>query len=227
MRCRAHGLSMGLLIVGGFVLMPNVNAETYVAGQLGFSVPNRASNVDVHDPAAPVNSHVGDYSLQNSLLYGAKVGHYFEPAPPFGLSLGLEAEVFNTNPNIKQQPVTVSAPIGSATFDHPGSTNRVTALAFNLLFRYPGKALQPYAGVGLGVFFAHQKDAGTGESQSSTAPGLNVLGGLRWKITEHVGVFGEYKYERVRFSFDPTPSLTGYNSTYSANSFVFGVGYHF
>ena len=103
----------------------------------------------------------------------------------------------------------------------------MTTLAFNLLLRYPGKVLQPYAGVGVGVFFARQRDAGSGESQSSTAPGLNVLGGLRWKVTEHVALFGEYKYDRARFSFSSTPSLTGYDATYSANSFVFGVGYHF
>jgi hypothetical protein len=42
-----------------------------------------------------------------------------------------------------------------------------------------------------------------------------------------VALFGEYKYNYVRFNFDPTQSLLGADATYTAHHFVFGVGYHF
>jgi opacity protein-like surface antigen len=158
------------------------------------------------------------------LLYGAKVGHYFNALP----WLGLELDVYNTNPHIKQQATTLTIPgMGTVTADSSGATARMTTLAFNILARYPGERLQPYAGAGLGIFFARFKDGETGESQSSTKPGLNILGGLRYKVTDHIGIFGEYKFNYVHLSFDPTPSLLGFNSDFTSHNFVFGVGYHF
>jgi opacity protein-like surface antigen len=168
---------------------------------------------------------LSDHSLQTSLAYGAKVGHYFDRLP----WLGMELEVFNAHPHIKQQDVTITAPPpgGSITFLSPGATIRMTTLAFNVLARYPGKHFQPYAGVGLGVFFARLHDKAVGASQSSTTEGLNTQLGLRYLVTDRVFAFGEWKFNYVRTNFNQTPALFGFDATYTARNFMFGVGYNF
>jgi opacity protein-like surface antigen len=204
-------------------------AETYVAGQVGYTVPNKLSNIKIdEDPVLPPGTTTNDFSLKNSLLYGAKVGHYFNSLR----WLGLEVEAFRTTPHIKQQNVTFNVPGGcplsTCSADLPGSTLGITTVAFNVVGRYPGERLQPYGAVGLGVFFAHLNDKTTGDSQNSNArPGLNTQLGLRYLVTKNISLFGEWKYNYVRFNFDPTPNLFQFAGTYSAHNFVFGVGYHF
>ena len=63
--------------------------------------------------------------------------------------------------------------------------------------------LQPYVGAGLGLFFAHTNGIGGANSSSDNAvPGFNGLAGVRYFFSEHVAMFGEYKYNRATFNFD-------------------------
>ena len=71
---RAKGLwvlTVGMLM---FLNAP-AQAELYVAGQLGVSIPNSFSNIEGVDANAGLN--VSDLKLQNSFMYGAKLGYYF------------------------------------------------------------------------------------------------------------------------------------------------------
>jgi opacity protein-like surface antigen len=82
----------------------------------------------------------------------------------------------------------------------------------------------------MGVFFANLKDGASGESSSTTNVGLNTQLGLRYKVTQNVAVFGEWKYNRANLNFSdssPTQAAGGFKGDYSANIFAFGVGYHF
>jgi opacity protein-like surface antigen len=221
MRSRLNSALFLVMVMCGFVLgQPAARGETYIAGQAGFVVPNAVSNIEIDDPAVPPGMKASDLKLKNSIMYGAKVGHYFNSLR----WLGVEGEVFNATPHIKQQDMSVG---GFTAPDQPGANLRVTTLAFNLVARYPGERLQPYAGAGVGLFFARVNDKSVNERQTSTAPGLNTQVGLRYLLTQHVSLFGEWKYNYARFSVDPTPNLLGYNATYTAHHLVFGVGYHF
>lgn len=91
------------------------------------------------------------------------------------------------------------------------------------MVRYPGKVFQPYAGVGLGVYFADID--GSGFSDSTTEPGLVVNAGARVFVTDRVALFGEYKYNFASFEFDdPTVLVKG---DYSVHHIVVGLTYHF
>lgn len=130
-------------------------------------------------------------------MYGGKVGYFFSRLN----WLGVETEAFTTTPHVKQQFTTISflgAPLVSGT--GIGNHFRVTTWALNLIARYPGERFQPYAGAGLGVFFARMSDLPG--SSSDTAPGLNALAGARFLIAKQVALFGEYKYNRATFEFD-------------------------
>ena len=94
--------------------------------------------------------------------------------------------------------------------------------------------LQPYVGAGLGVFFAHTNGFGGGSSASDNAvPGFNGLAGIRYFVTEHVAVFGEYKYNRANFNFNNVGSAVGggavggLNGDYSVHNVVGGLSFHF
>jgi opacity protein-like surface antigen len=219
-------------LIGGAALLLCASAlpawgEMYIAGQVGLTSPRNASQVDlaVDQTVLPPLS-LSDLSLKNSVMYGGKLGYYFDSVK----SLGIETEAFTTTPHLKQQNVTVSALDGSppVSQDLSGANFRVTTWAFNLVVRYPGERFQPYVGAGPGIFFAKLKD--DTDSASSTKVGLNTQVGLRYLITQNLAVFGEWKYNHVRLNFDSQafgPGVSGFSLHYSANLFVFGVGYHF
>jgi len=199
------------------------HGDFYVAGFAGFTSPNDFSSVTATGAGTGIG--VSNLALQSSLMYGAKVGYFF----PTINWLGVEAEVFNTNPNLKQQSVTFSVPGATASTVLPGADIRVLTTAFNVILRYPGAVFQPYAGIGLGVFFAEARDLGTlrGSVSDNWVPGLNALAGARFFLTKNIALFAEYKYNRATFTFDNVLLGAGLNGVYSANIFAGGVSFHF
>jgi opacity protein-like surface antigen len=216
---RLAGLVLFLILCGVLLLPAHSTAEMYVAGMVGYTAPNDLTNVEGNG----VNSGISlsDLEMQSSVAYGGKIGYYF----PQLNWLGIETELYNTTPHVKQQSPTASGfgftvPVGTL----PGFNVRVLTWGINAVVRYPGKTFQPYAGVGLGVFFAEAKFQG--QSDSDTAPGLNALAGIRLFATDHLAVFAEYKYNRASFSFT-NANVIGFDADYSANIFMGGVSYHF
>jgi hypothetical protein len=131
---------ISLLIV---VALPQIAfAETYVGGFFGVSQPNDFSNARGTDRFSSVT--ITDLAMANSYSYGEKVGYYFQQTP----WMGLEAEVFRSNPHIKQQSVATSGLGIGTTGSISGGYVRVITGALNILTRYPGKRFQPYAGLG-------------------------------------------------------------------------------
>lgn len=225
-----------LVLCAGFVLAKQAGAETYLAAELGWNFPS-SRDVELNGtprigpPLAPGTSSTG-LELKHSLMYGAKLGHYLADLP----WLGVETELFNTAPHEKQQFLIRTEPAGAgcpAFRDcviagvSPGFNLRVLTWALNLVVRYPGGRFQPYAGAGVGLFFAHRTDGVTGSSQSSTQPGLNTQLGLRYLLTKHLGLFGEWKYNYARFTFAETDKLFGTDYTYHAHMLALGVSYSF
>ena len=211
------GCALGLwcLLVGLCCLMlsgRSAQAEMYVAGQIGYTSPNDLSSVQGVGSISGL--HFSDLKLQDSIVYGAKAGYYL----PSMNWLGVETELFNTSPHVKQQPITVLG----VTAPAPGFDLNVFTWAINAMVRYPGNQFQPYAGVGLGLFFAEAKFQG--QSDKDVAPGLNALAGLRYFATDRIALFAEYKYNRAAFDF---PDAIGIKADYSANHFLGGVSFHF
>lgn len=213
-----------ILLAGCLMVMQTpAYPEGYIAGQFGISVPGSLRNIDVTTPGTS-GVTFSDFDVQNSLLFGAKVGYFSQSVRWFGV----EAEIFHTTPHVKQQDVIVTAPGGSVTVPGvPGLNFRMLTLAPNLVFRYPGKRFQPYVAVGPGIFMARLKDAQTGDAQSSTTLGLNAQLGLRYFMSRHLALFGEYKFNYSRLKFEDRPNLDGIDTDYLAHNLVIGIGYHF
>ena len=75
--------------------------EWYVGGQVGGAFPQDFSGGRGHGriPHVDLNDvRFNDLKLANSIVYGAKIGYYFDRFP----FLGLEAETFVGHPHLKQ-----------------------------------------------------------------------------------------------------------------------------
>jgi opacity protein-like surface antigen len=217
-----------LLLVAGIVAAMPANAELYVAGEIGYTVPNDLFNIELKGAAAgsfSSNLKTSDFKIDNAAMFGAKVGYYL----PLVLSwLGLEAELYHTNLHSPQQTVTVAGSGGTAPQNLAGSSIRTTVLALNLMVRYPGSFLQPYVGIGPGIFFTRVKPPAPGASNSDTTIGLNALAGLRVMIIKNLGIFAEYKYNRSSVSYDNVLTTNvGLKGDYSSNTLAAGVSLHF
>jgi hypothetical protein len=234
---RCFGISVVLV---AYVAITNVSrsyAETYIAGQFGVTLPSVAGKSlgegDLTGQFIIPGSRVSAQSLDESILFGGKIGHYFRAVP----WLGIEAEAYHTTPHIKQQMITFSGPSGSAgPFEFRGLNFRVITVApLNLMFRYHKTRFQPYVGVGPGIFFARIEDPAftSGNKQSSMGFGVNAQAGVRYYITRQVALFGEgkFNYNFTKFSFDETPAgnfnLFGFDADYKMFHAVFGLSLHF
>ncbi|HQV46911.1 MAG: outer membrane beta-barrel protein [Nitrospira sp.] len=184
-------------------------AEWYVAGQFGANLADRLSDIrgtgDLSGFRAP------DFDLQNSFLYGGKVGTF-----PGNGWFGVELDAFHSTPHIKNLD------------DVPGIHMRVTNVGVNLLVRYPGVTFQPYAGIGAGAAIARIGDSATTRGNTDVSSAVNVLLGMRAFITPYVAVYTEYKYNQSTFEFNQAfGPAGGFNGDYDAHILVTGLSYHF
>jgi hypothetical protein len=214
-------------------------SETYVAGFGGYTFGGKINNMEGTGFLSGLN--LNDRDLADSAVYGGKIGHFFGDRLDW---LGIEMEAFNTTPHVEQQGLV------------PGSHFRVTTLAFNLIgrlklgcemktvrteprsrregIRYETQyerefcRLQPYAGVGLGVFFANLSNNGNSVSDNAV-PGLNALGGVRCYFTERIALFAEYKYNYAVFDASTSGPFggAGFKGDYQVNHVVGGLSFHF
>ena len=103
-----------------------------------------------------------------------------------------------------------------------------------LLARYQAGAFEPYVGAGPGLLLLHQNQltsaaGGTAYSQSYTGIGLNTQVGLRYRLADHVSMFGEWKFNYARLSLPGQADVGHYgiNAVATLHNFVFGIAYHF
>lgn len=228
------GRWLGGMLLLAVIPFTTAYAETYVAGQIGYTLAQDTARTRPNDPTysgLPVGTTMSNVDLNNALMYGLKLGHYFERLP----WLGVELEGFVTNPHRPQQRLTLGVPgTGNVLYTEGGATNRLVIVSPLLMVRYQAGAFEPYAGIGPGVFFLHQQQltssaSGQAYSQSNTGVGLNTQVGLRYRITDHVSLFGEWKFNYARLDLSGQANVNhfGVNAIATLHHFVFGVGYHF
>ena len=194
-------------------------AEPYIAGMVGGTFESKSSNIEFKDSRLVPGITSTALDHDPSVAYGGKVGYFFDSLP----WLGGEIEGYSSTPDIKQQGTTITIPnVGNLPTTFTKTDLRMTVIGFNALVRYPHPTVQPYLGAGLGIFIADFPG-----QQTNAEPGLNGLAGVRLKITEHVGLFVEYKYNRATLTIDPTSRALGFEMTYQAHHGMFGVSYHF
>lgn len=107
-------------------------------------------------------------------IFGARVGYFFTPR----FSLEGSWQTLDSETNLRGGS-------GVSDFDFDIISTRLNLL-WNLK---PGETFSPFVTAGLGVEKADAGDAG-----DSSDPSINVGGGLRWYLTDHVGVRVDGRY---------------------------------
>jgi opacity protein-like surface antigen len=197
------------LLAIAYFTASGARAEYYVAGQVGVNFADRLTGIQ--GTGSFVTQSGPDLDLKNAVVYGGKLGFY-----PGNGATGVELDVFNSQPNIKNLD------------NIPGIHLGVTNVGLNLLLRYPGQTFQPYVGFGGALLIARISQTVDVQSDTDVGFGINLLGGLRTFITPYVAIFAEYKYTRGTLSFNEAFGPTGgFSGSYHAQHMVFGVSYHF
>ncbi len=192
--------------------------EMYGAMYGGVVIPHDFS--DTKGRGVDAGIEFSDLKLKTSQMLGGKVGFYSSRIK----WLGAEAEFNWSNPHLKQQNTTATLGGASGILPVTGKHLRVLTGAFNVLARYPGERVQPYAGVGLAIVNARLSGGEPGDRNDSViAPGLNALVGVKGFLTENLALFGEYKFTRAELSFN----TEGIDTILSTSAIVGGVSYHF
>ncbi len=201
------------------LLLSPAQAEFYGAGMVGLSTGNIPSAEDdprfgqAQNPSLFDLNFFGDWSG----LYGGKVGYFFASRPWLGLELEGFVDQYDTR---RVRPIRSGM---TTSFEITPTNTRVITTAANVILRYPDKRVQPYVGVGMGLFFARAADSLA--SASDVTPGLSVLAGLRWFLTDHIALFGEAKWNQATLTFSNGDEFD-IRDTYSVGHFIVGLSIH-
>ena len=206
-------------LLATLIIAPSAYAEWYAGAYGGLANPSTLSNVSLSSPTIAggvKDARVMDLQLEDSSVWGAKVGYFFAKSP----WIGVETDLYTLRPDLKEQ-ITVGGVAGrpnafSDTF--PATSLRVTTGVVNLIIRSPAisERFQPYGGAGYGAFMT------TGShTKTSVSPGLNLVAGARYVLTDKLVLFGEFKFNRSTLYF------SGVEGKYATQLFVFGVMWHF
>ena len=186
-----------------------VQAEWYVAGQIGMNFADALTNVEGTGPLSGLVAP--DFDLKNSVSAGGKIGVF-----PFHGALGLELDAFYSSPHVKNLD------------EIPGIHLAVTNIGMNVMLRYPGKTFQPYVGIGPAILVARLSNSATTQEDTDVAVGLNIPVGIRAFVHPNVALFTEYKYTEAKLGFNGAfGAFGGFASTYRAHQLFLGVSYHF
>ena len=202
------------------VLLPSPGlAEFYGAGMVGLSTGNVPD--EENDPrfGQARNPNWFDLNLFGnwSGLYGGKVGYFFASHPWLGLELETFVNQYDTR---RVRPVTSGM---TTSLQITPTTTRVITTAANVILRYPDKRVQPYVGIGMGLFFARASDYLV--SASDVTPGLSALAGLRGFLTDRIALFGEAKWNSATLTFSNGDQFD-IRGTYSVGSLIVGLSIH-
>jgi hypothetical protein len=203
------------LVLPGLLLAQAAQAETFFSAYLGHS---RTQSSDLEISQASTDSDAVFESVQwdaNSfegpLYYGARLTHYLETRPQWGMALDFvhykiyarTADPVRVRGRWNGAPTDEVAPMQTRVQSYSIShgVNFLSALG---LYRgawiesatYPRGRLQPYLGIGPVYYVIHPEnrvnDLSTAGYETS-GWGWQALAGLRYALTTRIDLFGELK----------------------------------
>jgi opacity protein-like surface antigen len=200
---------------------------------------------------AGLGASFSETEIDAGFIIGGRLGYWLENLnAPF---IGLEAEVYGAFPKIPQQNLQMNisgsangaagASVATVTIDEADLT--ILNIGFNLLARYPYGKIQPYVGVGIGIFngyldsvivrkptpvslggssFTLDQGAILFKDDKDTQPALQLLGGARWFLNDNIALFAEYKYIETELEFQSVEIDYDASHVYGGIEFFFGAG---
>ena len=184
-----------------------------------------------------------DVEYATSGTVGGRIGYWFESLPWLGIGL----DVFQFWPDLNQQQnIPVSGTIRGFPFTDTSDIAQVdlsvTSIGFDVLRvrapllkspAFPHGRLQPYMSAGPTVFIVQVSDTTNlsprNQSDTETVVGVKAGAGVLFLITQHWGLFGEYRftYFNAEATFNMTPPATRITWEFNVltNHFVGGLSF--
>jgi opacity protein-like surface antigen len=232
-------------------------AENFFGGYIGGNFPNKATNhkatenTYINNPSIRLGTvDATDLTLENSGLFGVRLGHYLNE----GTSFGFEVDASYSTPNFVQQDVyfnftqdviinnQVVLPKGYLAGEHqlPAQFHAYT-LGLDALYRYEiQKGIRPYIGAGPSINYLDIEGSGDSAFQiypnlaSGYTPmpymhshgwgwGFLAKAGIEWDFAPGYALTAEYRYSQTNFNVDWFRSFTDITAVYTSNAATLGV----
>jgi opacity protein-like surface antigen len=187
------------------------NIEIYLAG---YGMATQPSNQGLYFKGKGVS----DERIQGDPGLGVKIGLF--PSFFHGY-VGMELESFGQYNSLRFSVV------GNGIATTKGKSGLVTYSSMvNLLLRYPGRYVRPYAGIGGGIsngILNHADIPGRNDKniEMASAPGHQYFGGIQLVLFDQWFVFGEYKYSAANYHWNQL------SLNFRSEYFLGGFGYIF
>lgn len=176
-----------------------------------------------------------DESFEKPLYWSLRINRWRSPERGWGWGLDLThakavAEVdrvVSVRGRRAGLPVRGSERIGD-TLEHLEFSHGLNVVTLNLLYRWSGESLRPYAGAGAGVALPHVEVTAVGERTEGyqlTGPAAEGRLGLELRLGRHFFVAGEYKLTFVQVSADLEGTGT-IRVDPLVHQLVVGLGFH-
>jgi opacity protein-like surface antigen len=162
-----------------------------------------------------------DFGLKSGPMAGAKFGIMGRGSDSLARWLGLEIDASYIQSKIRQQNSQVSFIGLTGTVPIDETKIQLITGALHLIAKYPDGPVQPYIGAGPAVVHARVSESNTFNSSSTTTLGLSAVGGLRFMVSEHIGLFAEYKYIRASLKFDDLEADAAVHAAVGGLNFAF------
>jgi opacity protein-like surface antigen len=213
------GMLCGLAVLLTSAAFAGDGVSPYLSVYGGMAVPE--SLHDVQGRGSLSGFKFSDFSLKSGPMAGAKFGIMGRNSDSLARWLGLEIDASWLQSKIKQQNSQVSFVGLTGTLPIDETKIQLITGALHLIAKYPDGPVQPYIGAGPAVVHARNSESATFNSSSTTNVGLSAVGGLRFQISEHIGLFGEYKYIRASLKGDDLETDAAVHAAVGGINFVF------
>lgn len=198
--------NLGALLCGLVVILaPSAFAGEGVSPYLGIyggmTFDPTLDNVEGHTTLGGFS--FSDLDLKQGPMVGAKFGLMFgKGSDSLARWFGVELDGSYIQPKIKQQTAQFSGFGMNGSFPVDKTKVELITGAIHFLAKYPEGPVQPYVGAGPAIVHAQVSESNLFSSGNTLVLGLSAIGGFRVMLSEHVGLFAEYKYIQASLEFD-------------------------
>jgi opacity protein-like surface antigen len=189
---------------------PDASAEWFADGYVGASL---TSEDEITFRTFGVRREQ-DALYQSSAIFGVRLGKWFEELPWLGLAA--DASYFRASADVQVFPISA-----------------LVMFRYGFLRDDEFKAgrLQPYAGIGGGLFVSNLDGSiGFVEGSDTTADiGFDARLGVAYHVESNWAAFFEYRFTHVSptYTIEPFGGSTPADTTLNTNHFVLGLSYRF
>jgi opacity protein-like surface antigen len=232
------GLGLGMLFVA--LLRAVAQAESLpwdlsISAFGGYAVPF-STDAKITDSTAAADLTATGARLQAGPSFGGKLTAWRRRGVRGqGPDIGIELDVTRFSPDLRSQ-TTAATGIIAGNLTTQASLTKLeldsTIVAINLLARFPmghqddlpNGRWYPYVGIGAGAALTRATST-VGISDTSTEPAFQFLGGMKYFVASHVGIFAEYKFTHVSHAF--TLATTREDMIINASHLLVGIAAHY